>query len=180
MHTSHLIQLRGHSPLQRCGVCIASVASRRRPPPRGFFTFSAQRRYVFTAALYISQQTTPPHSVVSPPPRYATAYTASCPASSGLSIHGTGESNCREGAAPRINRGSPPAHLRDLYVMYSSLESLGLISTSPAGLSGLSQRVERRPLLKTSCQPASCRASSVSLALAGIVRLPARVARRMD
>jgi hypothetical protein len=167
-HSTPLIQLCGYSPppevrrlhRQRC-------ASRQRQPPRGFFTFSAQRRYIFTATLYISPPTTPPHSVRPPHLRNCARRHLPTPASSGLSIHGggpgeSGSCRCREGGAPRIdNLSQALQHTLETYTKHTAIQSLWrLISTSPADLSGLSQRVEREAqlLLKTFCQPASCRA----------------------
>jgi hypothetical protein len=102
-----LIWLRGYSPLRRCGVCIDNVVSQGYiRPPRGFFEFSAQRRYIFTAILYISQQTTPQRSVRPPHLRNSAGRRPTAHASSGLSIHGGGAGM----SSSRRCRGSRPAN----------------------------------------------------------------------
>jgi hypothetical protein len=141
-------------PLQRCGVCIASVEPQGnvRLPLGGSSHFLHSNVTYSAAALYISPPTAPPHSVASPPPLYATAHTATslrqlprgCPSTAA----GPASQVAVRGRPADQQRGlplsSPPAHSRDLHVTYSSSESLEADFHEPADLSGLSQRVERR------------------------------------
>jgi hypothetical protein len=94
MHTSLLIQLRGYSPLQRCGVCIVEVVPRGNVRPLEGSSHFLHSGFVHISADYPAATASLRNGVLLP-----------MPASSGLSIHGAGESNCRVGAAPRINRG---------------------------------------------------------------------------
>ncbi len=142
-------------------------------PPRGFFEFSAQRRYIFTAILYISRQTTPQRSVRPSHLRNGAGRRPRAPASSGLSIHGggAGMSSCRGSRPANQQRNLSQALQRALETFTQrnqSKEVSGVcfprvLSTSPGLANALNGR--SRLLLKTTCQPASCRAFTGDLRL---------------